>query len=135
LAPEPGYLYCDGMLVSQTTYAALFAIIGHTYQYNKTSYSNSFYLPDMRQLFVRGSQMNQTYPVKATPVAMGTYQGQSVMEHTHDYERAENSHTVGHNNVSHRTVWDDVRSTAKTGDMYDSQDNQILPSQSETRPE
>jgi hypothetical protein len=45
-----GYLLCHGQSVSTTTYAALFAAIGHTYGGSGTS----FKLPDLRGVFLRG---------------------------------------------------------------------------------
>ena len=88
MAPSAGYLYCDGALVSISTYANLYALLGNTYEYTKTNISGYFYLPDMRQLFVRGSQQNETYPVNAQPVAMGAYQGQSIQMHSHNYSKS-----------------------------------------------
>lgn len=45
-----GYLKCNGQYVSKTTYAALYAIIGSTYNQTATT----FQLPDLRGEFVRG---------------------------------------------------------------------------------
>lgn len=48
----PGYLLCNGSLVSRTTYAALFAIIG--VQYGAGDGSTTFQLPDVRGRFRLG---------------------------------------------------------------------------------
>jgi microcystin-dependent protein len=45
-----GYLKCNGQAVSQTTYAALYLIIGATYGQTATTFN----LPDLRGEFVRG---------------------------------------------------------------------------------
>lgn len=45
---EAGWLMCDGSLVSTTTYAALFAAIGHTYNGNVDPGGGQFRLPDFR---------------------------------------------------------------------------------------
>jgi microcystin-dependent protein len=58
-----GWLLCDGSAISRTTYAALFALIGTTYdtQTNETTGSafaapagTDFRVPDYRGLFLRG---------------------------------------------------------------------------------
>lgn len=51
-APD-GFLMCDGAVVSRTTYAALFAVIGETY--GAGDGSTTFKLPDLRGEFVRGA--------------------------------------------------------------------------------
>lgn len=45
-APETGWLFCDGALVSRTTYAALFSAIGTTY--GAGDGSTTFAVPDLR---------------------------------------------------------------------------------------
>lgn len=47
------YLWCDGSLVSQTTYAALYATLGPN-RYG-TDTGTDFYLPDLRDRFPRGA--------------------------------------------------------------------------------
>ena len=47
-----GWLKCNGALLSRTTYAALFAVIGTTY--GAGDGSTTFALPDLRGEFVRG---------------------------------------------------------------------------------
>ena len=49
-----GYLECDGDHVSSTTYSALAAICGNTYNDGQTPPSGEFFLPDLRGRFVRG---------------------------------------------------------------------------------
>ena len=134
IAPPIGYLYCDGTSVSISTYSNLFAILGNTYQYNKQSYSGYFYLPDLRQLFIRGSQQNSTYPVNAQPVSMGTYQGQSIQMHSHTYSKSlsESAEDGGYNG---KTVGSNTQADHKTINMFDSANNQIYPASAETRPE
>lgn len=48
-----GWLKCNGALLSRTTYAALFAVIGTTY--GAGDGSTTFALPDLRGEFVRGA--------------------------------------------------------------------------------
>ena len=135
--PPTGFLFCDGQSVSLHIYSALYAILGHTYQNTKPLLSGYFYVPDMRQLYVRGSGQNETYPVdpNVLPTSTGLYQGQSVMEHTHGYEKANSRKTTGFNNVNQVEVWDDVTSSVKTTGVYDMNDNKLLPMFAETRPE
>ena len=47
-----GWLTCNGALLSRTTYAALFAVIGTTY--GAGDGSTTFALPDFRNMFLRG---------------------------------------------------------------------------------
>ena len=47
------YLWCDGSLVSKTTYAGLYAVLGAN-RYG-TDTSTDFYLPDLRARFPRGT--------------------------------------------------------------------------------
>ena len=49
-----GYLECDGDHVSSTTYSALAAVCGNTYNDGQTPPSGEFFLPDLRGRFVRG---------------------------------------------------------------------------------
>ena len=134
IAPSVGYLYCDGASVSISTYGNLYAILGNTYKYNKQEYSGYFYLPDMRQLFVRGSQQNETYPVNAQSVPMGTYQGQSIQTHSHNFEKSGNE-SAGSGGLGSITVGSNSYTATKTSDMFDHVNNQIYPSAAETRPE
>lgn len=41
------YLVCDGSLISQTTYADLYAVIGSLYNYSGTVPAGQFYLPNL----------------------------------------------------------------------------------------
>lgn len=47
-----GYLYCDGRLVSRTTYASLFNVIGT--RFGVGNGSTTFKIPDWRGVFMRG---------------------------------------------------------------------------------
>ena len=134
LPPTTGYLYCNGDSISISIYADLFAILANTYKYNKIQINGYFYLPDMRQLFVRGSQQNETYPVNAQPVAMGTYQGQSIQMHSHTYSKS-NSESVQDGGYSSKTVGSNIHSDHNTINMFDSSNNQINLASAETRPE
>lgn len=48
-----GFLWCNGQAVSRTDYAALFAAIGT--RYGAGDGSNTFNVPDLRRLFLRGA--------------------------------------------------------------------------------
>ena len=80
-----GFLLCDGTLVSRTTYSALFAVIGETYR--ATASTTSFYLPDLRQCYVKGAGTNTTYTNSMKITVPGantaTFQQMSVQNHTH----------------------------------------------------
>lgn len=51
--PPDGWLLCEGGVVSQTTYAALYAIVGSTFNTGGEGVGN-FRLPDIRGKFIRG---------------------------------------------------------------------------------
>jgi len=53
ITPPAGWLLCDGSVVSQTTYAALYAAIG-TRWVTGTPGAGNFNVPDLRQWFIRG---------------------------------------------------------------------------------
>ncbi len=53
-----GYLLCDGLPVSRSTYSDLFAIVGESY--GEGDNSTTFNLPDLRYKFVRGLGPNTT---------------------------------------------------------------------------
>ena len=51
--PPAGYLECDGAALSRATYAALFAVLGTTYN-KPTDAVDKFRVPDLRGEFIRG---------------------------------------------------------------------------------
>lgn len=132
-APQ-GYLFCDGALVSISTYQNLYNLIGNTYQHDKPSYANFFYIPDLRQMFIKGSGLNQTYPIVAVPKGVGDYQEQSVMNHSHNYISANTSETANPPNATGtRTVGSNNYTNNITSNVYDSNYIDITNS-GETRP-
>ena len=83
-----GYLKCNGQAVSQTTYAALYAIIGSTYGQTATTFN----LPDLRGEFVRGWADDRS-DVDAGR-GFGTAQDQSNREHTHVVTDPGHGHSI-----------------------------------------
>lgn len=73
-----GWLKCNGALLSRTTYAALFAVIGTTY--GAGDGSTTFALPDLRGEFVRGA--DDARGVDAGR-ALGAWQNHSMQRHNH----------------------------------------------------
>lgn len=57
-----GWLECDGSGVSQSTYADLFAEIGHQWNYLDKPISTLFYLPDLHGAFLRGRDPSPGFP-------------------------------------------------------------------------
>jgi microcystin-dependent protein len=112
-----GYLFCDGELVSKTTYASLWTVIGHTYLGGKFNPPSSFFfIPDLRGLFIRGISINTTYGV-TTGASLGTYQSQSVQKHSHKYDKVNSSIQVtsSSNLGAKSSVWDDSTFRTNTG--------------------
>ena len=86
-----GYLRANGAAVSRTTYAALFAQIG-TY-YGAGDGANTFNLPDLRGLFVRGLDEGRGFDAGR---ALGTFQESQNASHTHAASSdAQGEHTHG----------------------------------------
>ena len=86
-----GWLKCNGALLSRTTYAALFAVIGTTY--GAGDGSTTFALPDLRGEFVRGFDDARGVD---TGRALGSAQAGQNASHTHT---ASTSPAGGHNHV------------------------------------
>jgi microcystin-dependent protein len=119
-----GYALCEGQEVSRTgIYADLYAIIGHKFRGSKTINSGTFYLPDLRGMFIRGTKSNTTYGMKlkidsnlnATWVStiigddnVGGFQTHEVAEHFHIYQKPSDSITVSSEQIANNnaTVWD-----------------------------
>jgi microcystin-dependent protein len=87
----PGWLMCDGSVVSRTQYAALFAAIG---QCSGTTNLATFFLPDLRGVFLRGVDNGAGRdPDAASRLApqiganqydaVGSYQADMFASHTH----------------------------------------------------
>ena len=64
---------------------------------------------------------------------MGTYQGQSIQQHSHTYSKSL-SETAEDGGYNSKTVGSNTQSDHKTIDMFNS-NNQIFPTTSKTRPE
>lgn len=73
-----GFLKCDGQLVSRTTYASLFAVIGTTY--GAGDGSTTFAVPDLRGEFIRC--LDDGRGVDAGRV-LGSAQAHGLQSHTH----------------------------------------------------
>ena len=76
--PPPGYLVCNGSLVSRVTYADLFAAIGTLY--GAGNGSTTFAVPDLRGQFIRG--LDSGANVDAGRV-LGSVQMDSLQQHGH----------------------------------------------------
>ena len=130
-SPTNWYI-CNGDLISKSSNIELWGLIGDTYLNGRTPQTLSFYLPDMRQLFVTGAGDNSTYPVNATNKSVGDYNAQSIQQHAHAYERPTNSTQVG-GSFSTNSVWDNNTQSRNTTGVVTTGGGQ-LPSNSETRP-
>jgi len=85
-AVPSGWLECDGSEVSRTgATAGLFAAIGTTYGVGNGS--TTFNLPDLRGEFIRGWAHGRTSDPDSGR-AIGSYQAESVISHTHTIANA-----------------------------------------------
>jgi microcystin-dependent protein len=109
-----GWYICDGALISKSLNIELWSLLGNTYLAGRPAQTLSFYLPDMRQLFVTGAGDNSTYPVNASNKSVGDYNGQSIMEHGHNYERPTNQFKA-HANAVGTNVWRSNTQSAISG--------------------
>jgi microcystin-dependent protein len=91
-AAPADHLMCDGSVVSRTTYAGLYAVIGDAF--GNGDGSTTFHLPDMRGNFIRGTANGQgSDPDRATRISsgpggnigdnVGSFQGDEVKGHGH----------------------------------------------------
>lgn len=82
-AAPAGWLACQGQVVSQTTYAALFAAIGATWNTGGEGAGN-FRLPDLRGIFLRGTGTNGTGSSSgAVGPSVGGYATDTYLNHSH----------------------------------------------------
>jgi microcystin-dependent protein len=88
-----GWLACQGQAVSQTTYAALYAAIGATWNTGGEGAGN-FRLPDLRGMFVRGTGTNATGSSSgAVGPSVGAYATDTYLNHSHTASQPAHSHT------------------------------------------
>lgn len=86
-----GWLFCNGDVVSRTTYAALFAAIGT--RYGAGDGSTTFKLPDLRGIFVRGAVTTDTLSGTNAGSDTHTHTGTSDSSgsHTHSFSATSTS--------------------------------------------
>jgi microcystin-dependent protein len=89
-----GWLACQGQAVSQTTYAALYAAIGATWNTGGEGAGN-FRLPDLRGMFVRGTGTNATGSSSgAVGPSVGAYAADTYLNHSHAVTDPGHTHTI-----------------------------------------
>lgn len=91
-----GWLGCLGQPLSTTTYAALFAAIGYSWGGSGAS----FLLPDLRGAFLRGVGAG----LNPVPRAVGSYEADGNLSHTHTATQADHKHTSQYPALSLQTV-------------------------------
>ena len=84
-APTSKWLICDGAVVSQTTYAELWTLIGHTYATNPGG--GNFTLPDLRSRLPIGK-------VATSPAALNVL-GKTAGDWGHRHEQNNHQHAGG----------------------------------------
>lgn len=98
-----GYLVCDGSSVLVANYPDLYAAIGDAWGGDG---GTNFNLPDLRGQFMRGLDSGAGVDPDAgtrtslntggnTGDAVGSYQNDEVISHTHDYQDKNDWHTLG----------------------------------------
>lgn len=105
VAPS-GWLLCHGQLISKTTYSALWIVIGDTYLNGRSPNANNFYIPDLREMYIKGAGQNFTYTKRYTYSGgnpLGAFLDQEVLPHYHQYtDKGDGSvsRTPGSNNCA-----------------------------------
>lgn len=91
--PPTGYKVCDGEILDNTTYPALFAIIGYTYGGSGSSFS----IPDTGGLFIRGWDQSAGGYDPDAPRDIGTIQTDALQSHLHTVDIYDKtiSYTIG----------------------------------------
>lgn len=79
LAAPSGWLACDGQVVSRTTYADLFAVVGTSHNTGGEA-GTEFRLPDLRGVVVRGMDAGRGLDPDRV---LGSYQADMVGPHEH----------------------------------------------------
>lgn len=77
--PPTGWLACDGSVISQTTYAALYGACG-TFYNDGTEAAGTFRIPDLRGAFIRGVDNGRGLDPSR---AFGSYQADELAAHVH----------------------------------------------------
>lgn len=94
-AAPAGFLKANGVAVSRTTYAALFATIGT--QFGVGDGSTTFNLPDLRAEFIRGwDDTRGIDPARA----FGSFQAQDYQAHTHNIKGTVEVPAGGSNSIN-----------------------------------
>jgi microcystin-dependent protein len=129
-----GWLMCDGTLISKSTYIHLWSLLGDTYlPTGQSPQTLSFWLMDLRQLFVTGAGSNGAgYGIQASSKSLGSFSAQSILQHSHSYERPTNS-TQKSGGLSSSGVWvSNTQSTNTSGVVLPG--GSTIPNNSENRP-
>ena len=91
-----GYLECNGQLLSRTTYAALFNVIGT--RYGNTSGSN-FRVPDLRGEFVRGFDNGRNIDSDRVSASDGIGSSQTSQNKQHNHTATSSVTDPGHRHL------------------------------------
>ena len=110
-----GWYICNGALISKTSNIELWSLLGNTYLAGRSAQSLSFYLPDLRQLFITGAGDNSTYAITATNKSVGDYNAQSIMDHGHNYERPTNTFKASQSTFGTNVWRSNTQSTTSGG--------------------
>jgi len=97
-SPPSGWLTCAGQVISQTTYAALYAVCGSTWNVGGEA-AGTFRIPDFRGMFLRMTGTNGVYGTAVGP-AIGGYQADTYLNHSHTATSTDSGHT---HNITYNT--------------------------------
>ena len=136
-----GFLACSGQLISRTTYASLFAIIGTTY--GAGDGSTTFALPDLRGEFIRGWDNGRGVDTgrgfasaQAGDNASHTHSASSDTHagHTHSYNQPAAGAIAGYGTQGNGNYWSSAAATSGSSGAHSHVITVTATGGTETRP-
>ena len=94
--PPAGFLECNGVSLSTTTFATLFAVIGYTHGGSGANFN----IPDLRGMFIRGWDHGRGLDTNTPSRAFGSFEDNANQTHDHIISQAPHAHGIsdpGHN--------------------------------------
>lgn len=104
----PGYLICDGSVISRTDYSVLFSVIGTAF--GAGDGSTTFSLPDLRAKFIRGAGTSGGYTAtfgETQEASFGAVRADFV-SYIGNYDKTVNTGTKGSGKSNHMAQYENI---------------------------
>jgi microcystin-dependent protein len=133
-----GYLLCDGSFYSQTTYAALFAVISTYFSSGRTVQppAGQFAVPDLRQNYISGvgTQSNHSHDIAyGVNRNVGSFSKSSIQNHRHTIIVHDGTVGIAQGNLSNTNIGNDA-DTLKYTETGVKNDNLTTMHENKTQP-